>query len=333
MKIHDNIDALPVFRNAVITVGAFDGVHKGHLHIIDQLKKEAEAINGETVIITFHPHPRLVLQPTGESATLLKPVHLLNTLSEKIELLHAHNIDHLVVVPFTEEFSNIQAEDYIQEFLVKKFQPKIIITGYDHHFGKNRRGNFAMLERFKDRYGYHVREIPKQVLHDVSISSTKVRTALLKGDIETATEFLGYDYFFAGQVIYGNQLGKKLGYPTANLLLENQYKLIPGSGIYIIAASLAIPGQKPDERFISESVHDGMLSIGLRPTIGDDKFMIEAHLLNFSGHIYGRRLRIYVKKYLRPELKLNSLEELILQMDQDKVDTQKYLAQAHKQNI
>lgn len=325
MRIHYNIDSLPPFKNTVITVGAFDGVHTAHLHIIHQLKKEAETIGGESVIITFHPHPRLVLQPTGEAAKTLPPVHLLNTLPEKIELLSGHGIDHLVVVPFTEAFSNIEASDYISDFLVKRFQPKTIITGYDHHFGKNRKGNYHLLVKFSDKFGYSVKEISRQVLHDVSISSTKIRQALLKGDIDTANEFLGYEYFFSGQVIHGNQLGKKLGYPTANLLLDNHYKLVPAKGVYIITGSLAIAGQKQDERFVSETVHDGMMNIGIRPTIGDHKFMIEANLFQFNRDIYGRRLRIYVKKYLRPELRLDSLEELILQMDQDKVQTQRFL--------
>ena len=317
MQVHRDINHLPGFKNAVITIGTFDGVHLGHLQIINQLKKEALQINGESVIITFHPHPRMVIRHEGKNDDI--SIKLLNTLSEKIELLGRQGIDHLVVVPFTIGFSNQSAEEYISHFLVKNFQPKIIITGYDHKFGKDRKGDYKMLEKYQAEFGYEVKEIPEHILHNVTISSTKIRNALTHGDIHTANEYLGYDYFFEGKIIDGNKLGRTLGYPTANLLIADKNKLIPAYGVYAVSVNLLANPEKNTE----ESDFKGMMSIGIRPTIGDNQLMIEVNIFEFDEDIYGESLRVHTKEYLRPEIKFDNLQELTFQIDKDKVETQK----------
>ncbi len=306
MQVHRDINNLPLFKNAVFTIGTFDGVHTGHVQIINQLKKEAEEVNGETVIITFHPHPRMVIE------TNLKPqakINLLNTLVEKIELIKKQGIDHLVVVPFTTGFSEQTAEEYIKDFLVEKFNPHTIIIGYDHHFGKQRKGNYKLLEAYADEFNYRVKEIPEHVLNHVAISSTRIREALLKCDADTANKYLGYDYFFEGEVINGDRIGRTLGYPTANLFINDENKLVPGNGIYAVEVSIENKQyaicNKQKGWLVSNIVHQtsnivhlkGMMSIGIRPTIGGTKRMIEVNIFDFDENIYGKNLRVFLKKY------------------------------------
>ncbi len=236
MKVHYDIENLPAFRNAVITIGTFDGVHMGHRQIIDKLKAEAIANNGETVIITFHPHPRKVI-----SSTILG-IRLINTIDERIELLQQLGIDHVVVVPFTDAFANQSAGDYIKNFLIDKFHPHTIIIGYDHHFGKDRLGDYQLLEKKAKEYNYQLKEIPKHILENISISSTNIREAILHSDIGTADKLLGYEFFFSGTVVHGDKLGRKLGYPTANLKIENEEKITPGNGIYAVYAEVVNGG-------------------------------------------------------------------------------------------
>lgn len=328
MQVHRNIEQLPVFNNAVITIGTFDGVHNGHQRIIEQLKKEAAAVDGETVIITFHPHPRMVVRE-GQS-----PVAILTTLEEKIQLLRQQGVDHLVVVPFNESFASQPAEDYINSFLVARFKPHTIIIGYDHRFGRNRAGDYRMLEDFGQKLGFAVKEIPAQVLDDVTISSTRIREALLRGDINTADTCLGYDYHFEGLVVDGNKLGRTLGYPTANLHIQDADKLVPGNGIYAVRAEIVnretviVDDGEVDNNVqspIANLQYKGMMSIGVRPTIGVSERTIEVNIFDFNENIYGKTLRVYVKKYLRPELKFNSLEELTDALAQDKINSLKVL--------
>ena len=321
MQVHRDITNLPEFKNAVITIGTFDGVHLGHLQIIHQLTKEAKLINGESVIITFHPHPRMVIQQVRQKDD--SSIKLLNTLAEKIELLSRQEIDHLVIVPFTAEFSNKTADEYISHFLVKNFHPKIIITGYDHKFGKDRKGDYKMLEKYQAEFNYEVKEIPEHILHNVTISSTKIRQALIHGDIETANEYLGYDYFFEGKVIEGNKIGRTLGYPTANLLIADKHKLIPAYGIYAVTTNLLNEDSENHETHPGKHFYNGMMSIGVRPTIGDNLVMIEVNIFDFDKDIYGETLRVHTKQYLRPEIKFHNLEELTLQIDKDKLETKK----------
>ncbi len=321
MQVHNDINNLPLFINPAVTIGTFDGVHTGHMQIIQQLKKEAKENNGESVIITFDPHPRMVI---NSSSTSKSPIKLLNTLSEKTELLGRHNVDHLVIVPFTLEFSNLSAEEYLYDFLVSKFHPKTIIIGYDHRFGKGRQGDYKLMEAYQEKYNYTVKEIPEHVLHHITISSTKIRHALNDGDVNTANEFLGYEYFFEGKIVEGNKLGRTLGFPTANIAISDENKLVPGNGIYV--ASVKIKSNESEPGFEFSSSHNGMMSIGVRPTIGGSNVVIEVNILDFDKDIYNKIIRVYVKKYLREEVKFNGLEELKIQMEKDKINTLQFLS-------
>lgn len=308
MIVHRDIHKLPLFTNAVITIGTFDGVHTGHLQIISQLKDEAKKINGETVIVTFDPHPRLVITD-GKSE-----IKLLNTLPEKIGLLENQGINHLVIVPFTTQFSGQTAEDYIKEFLVKNFRPHTIIIGYDHHFGNQRKGDYRLLEAKAGEYNYRVKEIPEHVLNQVTISSTRIRQALLQADPDTANKYLGYDYFFEGNVIEGNKIGRTIGYPTINLQLPDKNKLVPGNGIYAV-----------ELRINNGPLLQGMMSIGVRPTIGNSERTIEINIFDFDEDVYSETVRVYVKKFLREEKKFSGLDKLKEAIAADKVEALKYL--------
>ena len=306
MQVHRNIDSLPQFRNAVITIGTFDGVHLGHQKIITALVQEAKKLGGESVIITFDPHPRKIITPAGH-------LQLINTLHEKIDLLQEKEIDHLVVVPFTLSFSEQAAEAYIKYFLVKLFHPHTIIIGYDHHFGKDRKGNYRLLEEKAWVYNYRLMEIPKQVLDEIAVSSTKIRDALLNGNVETANKLLGYDFFFEGVVVEGDKLGKQLGYPTANLKYTNEDKIHLGEGVYAVYVR------------IKGVTKRGMMSIGKRPTFNDTVEKVEVNIFDFVEDIYGEMLTVIVKHYLRPQEKYDSMETLKAQIDSDKEQSLKLL--------
>ncbi len=335
MQVYRSIDNLPLFKNAVVTIGTFDGVHLGHQQIIKQLKEEAERINGETVIITFHPHPRTIVAAG-------KTIHLLTTLNEKIILLDEFGIDHLVVVPFDENFSNQTPEAYVQQFLYEKFHPHTLIIGYDHRFGKDRKGDYHLLENMGKTSGFSVKEIPEQVINEVTISSTRIRESLLKADLQTANSYLGYTYFFEGMVVDGNKLGRTLGYPTANIIIHDENKLVPANGIYVAEAEIVnretsnVKGESPTNRDRSSDVNSspftahrspllqGMMSIGVRPTVDGNNRTIEMNIFDFEKDIYGCTMKIFVCCYLRPELKFDSLDELKLQIDKDKQDSLQY---------
>ena len=312
MLVHRDLSHLPHFRNAVITIGTFDGVHAGHRKIIEQLKREAEEVGGETIIITFHPHPRRIVHE-GQSA-----VPILTTLPEKIALLQSLYIDHLVVIPFDAAFSNQTAEEYIQSFLWEKFHPHTVIIGYDHKFGKGRKGDYHLLEAYGKQLGFVVKEIPEHVLNEVTISSTRIREALLKSDVATANKFLSYDYFFEGLIVMGNQLGRTIGYPTANLEIEDTEKLIPGNGVYAIEAELVSSELSVVNEENSYSLK-GMMNIGMRPTVNGTRRTIEVNLFDFNTDIYGQTLRVFIKYYLRGEVKFNGLDALKAQLAQDKI--------------
>lgn len=309
MKVHYDLNKLPAFNNPVITIGTFDGVHTGHQQIIAQLKKEAAAINGETIIITFHPHPRKIISH--------QQVFILTTLEEKIVLLEKFGLDHLIVVPFNEAFSQQTAEAYIEHFLVDKIHPHTIIIGYDHRFGKGRKGDYHLLEEYGRKLGFQVKEIPEHVLNEVTVSSTRIRNALLENNLQTANKYLGYPYFFEGKVVDGNKLGRKLGYPTANISVPDPEKLIPGNGIY--AVRITVEGDP--------TTYDGMMSIGIRPTIGGKDRIIEVNIFDFNRDIYGKTCRVFLYSYLREELKFQDLEALVKQMDEDKENSLQLLAE------
>jgi len=312
MQVHRELSQLPSFKNAVITIGTFDGVHTGHLQIIKQLTEEAAKVSGESIIVSFHPHPRMVLSSLQQNENETQsPVSLLNTLDEKIELLEQHNIDHLVVVPFTKRFSELLAEEYIKNFLADKFHPHTIIIGYDHRFGRQRRGDYELLEAYANQLNYLVKEIPEHVINHVTISSTKIREALTNADVEAANKFLGYAYFFEGTVIEGDKLGRTIGYPTANIKINDENKLVPANGVYAVELKLA-------NAFLR-----GMMNIGYRPTVDGTKRMIEINIFDFDKEIYGQQLRVYLKKYLRQEKKFSGLDELRNQLAVDKVNALK----------
>jgi len=311
MQIHRNINSLPQFKNAVVTIGAFDGVHTGHQQILLQLIEEANAINGETVIITFHPHPRKLVDGG-------KPIQIINTLSEKIELLRAKGIDHLVVVPFDEPFCNLTAEEYVNHFLFEKFHPHTVIIGYDHRFGKARHGDYHLMEDYGKMLGFDVKEISEHILNKVIVSSTRIREALLQSDITTANNYLGYDYFFEGTVIEGNKLGRTIGYPTANIKIEEDEKLIPGNGVYAVRAAITEDGNSAQRTAHSPQLLTGMMNIGIRPTVDGTKRTIEVNIFDFDEDIYGKTLRVYTKHYLRGEVKFDGLDALKQQLTTDK---------------
>ena len=304
MQVHRDIAQLPHFRNAVVTIGTFDGVHLGHQQILKQMKAEALSLGGETVIITFYPHPRKVLREREKGE-----VKLLNSLEEKIQLLEAQGIDHLVVVPFTESFASMVAEAYVEDFLVARFHPAVLIIGYDHRFGKNRAGNYTLLEALGPQYGFRVHEIPEHVLHTVTISSTRIRQALLIGQLDEANENLGYTYPLSGVVVEGNKRGRTIGYPTANLDLRDPEKLIPADGVY--AVTVRIDGRP--------GIFKGMMNIGYRPTVDGRHRTIEVNIFHFSDMIYGETLRVSVCKHLRAEQKFESLDALKSQLADDQI--------------
>lgn len=302
MNIYRDITELPLFKNAIITIGTFDGVHNGHRQILNQLIEEANEVDGTPVVITFYPHPKQIVGNDHSS------VLVLNTLEEKSALLAEVGIEHLVVVPFTKEFAEQSAEDYIKNFLVRSFKPHTIIIGYDHRFGKNRAGNYELLEVKGQEFNYRVKEIPEHILHNITISSTKIRTQLLEGNISTANELLGYDYFFSGNVITGKQLGRTIGFPTANLAINNESKLIPGNGVY--AVTVQIENDK--------TIFNGMMNIGVRPTFEKTERTIEVNIFDFDSSIYDKQLTVHIKTRLRDEMKFDGIDSLKNQLNRDR---------------
>lgn len=315
MNIHYDIEILPVLKNSVITIGTFDGVHQGHKKVIEQLVKEAKEVGGESAIITFHPHPRKIV-----SSSILG-IRLLNTLDERIELLSQLGVDHLIVTPFTDAFANQPAEVYIIQFLIERFHPHTIIIGYDHRFGRDRKGDYKMLESFSKTLNYTLKEIPKHVLEDISISSTKIREAIIRGDIESANQLLGYDFFFEGTVMHGDKLGRQLGYPTANIKITDDEKIAPGDGIYTVQCSV-----KNDDGSYGK-IYGGMMSVGFRPTVDGKKRVIEVNIFDFAEEIYDKTVRVFIKAFLRAEEKFDNLEALVKKIDEDKVNSLRILSE------
>jgi len=303
MQVHYDITQLPVFKNAVITIGTFDGVHSGHQQIINTLKDAAAAAGGESVIITFHPHPRKVV------SSPVTGIRLINTLTERIELIAKAGVDHLVVVPFTDYFANQTAEEYISDFLVNKFHPHTIIIGYDHRFGKERVGDYKLMEDKAPVYRYRLMEIPVHLLDTIKVSSSNIRDAILHGHIEEANKLLGYTFFFEGEVVHGDKIGRTIGYPTANLKSTDDEKIVLGDGIY--AVYVEVDGTR----------YKAMMSIGFRPTVNGRTRVVEVNLFDFATEIYGKIIRVYVKKYLRSEVKFDGLEALKQQLHRDKEDS------------
>ncbi|MBL7699481.1 MAG: bifunctional riboflavin kinase/FAD synthetase [Chitinophagaceae bacterium] len=314
MKLHTDIEHLPVFNKAVVTIGTFDGVHLGHQKILSQLRAAAGKIGGESVIITFNPHPRKIVYHK-------QAVPLITTLEERIERLASSGIDHLVIVPFTHDFAEQEPQAYVESFLKKRFNPSVVIIGYDHRFGKDRKGDYKLLEEYSEKGYFELREIPQHVINDITVSSTNIRENILKGNIAKVNELLGYDFSFEGEVIKGDRIGRQLGYPTANLKILNEEKIIPGDGIYAVKVQV-----KNKDVFFG-----GMMSIGIRPTVGGTKRTIEVNIFDFDEDIYGKPLRVYFLEYLRSEVKFDSLEDLKVQLGKDKESTLGVLNKKQKQ--
>lgn len=301
MRVFKNLDRLPKFSNAVITIGTFDGVHKGHKMIIRNIVQSARAIGGESIIITFHPHPRNIIHPQQQL------LHL-NTIDEKLALLQEMEVDNVVMVPFSREFSEMRAEDYVRDFLIGKFHPKIIVFGYDHRFGKDRRGDIHLLKSIASSDNIQVHEVDKQAIADITVSSTKIRNYLKEGNLQLANELLGYRYMMSGIVVRGDQIGRELGYPTANLQIQDSEKLIPMNGIYAVLVTL---------RQISKPLY-GMMSIGTRPTFDGTDKRIEVYIFQWEADIYGEMLTVEFAAFIRHEKKFDDRNALQQAMAQDK---------------
>lgn len=309
MKIYEGIEDFRLVPNPVVTSGTFDGVHLGHQKILNRIREIADQIGGKTVMITFWPHPRLILYPNEHN------LRLLTTFEEKAKLLREFGIDHLLTIPFTKEFSELSSEEFIQNILIDKIQTRKLVIGYDHRFGRNREGSFEYLKENIDRYHFELEEISREDVDDVGVSSTKIRQALEEGEVHIANEFLGRPYELNGIIIKGQQLGRSIGFPTANIHIPHDYKLIPCDGAY--AVTIDIEG----ETFL------GMLNIGNRPTVNGSSRTIEAHLFDFSGDLYDKRVTVHLKSYLRPEIKFSGLESLQKQLAIDKEMARKILTQ------
>jgi len=305
----------PFLGNAVVTSGTFDGVHVGHQRILARLREVARSSGGPSVVITYWPHPRLVLGPPPSHPELLE-LQLLNTLEERIAKLAELGVDYLLIVPFTKEFAQWTSEEYIQNLLLRTVGAKLLVIGYDHRFGKNREGGFDYLSQHADRYGLTVEEIPREDVDAVGVSSTRIRHALRQGDVGTANRYLGYNYPLTGVVEHGQKLGRTIGYPTANLRVDETLKLVPAQGIYAVWAITA-----------AGTRHQAMLSIGVRPTIGKDLAQtIEVNLLDFSGDLYDQLLTLEFVTWLRGEEKYDGLDALTAQLALDEEATRRALA-------
>ncbi len=302
MHIYHHIDEFTRLNNAVVTIGTFDGVHTGHRKIISRIKELAAETGGETVILTFFPHPRMILHPEDES------IKLINTINEKAELLEQLGVDHLIITPFSRDFSNQTAEEYIRDVLVNKMGTKKIVIGYDHRFGKDRMGGLDDLLHLSPVYGFDVIEIPEQDIYEVAISSTRIREALLNGAIELANTFLSYPFFITGNVIRGDQIGRQIGYPTANIVIEEKYKLIPLDGIFAVKVKTG------------DTVYNGMAYIGTRPTINGTTRNIEVNLFDFDKDIYNQQICMEFYHFIRDDMKFDSLDSLKEQIRKDKLD-------------
>lgn len=309
MKIYHGLDDFARLNYAVVTSGTFDGVHVGHKKILSRLREIAARNEGETVVITFWPHPRLVLHPEDDS------LKLLNTFEEKAELLKQEGINHLVRIPFTKEFSQLSSEQFIKEILVNTIGTKKLVIGYDHRFGHNREGSFEQLKLDGPQYGFEVEEIPRQDVDHVGVSSTKIRQALEIGDLETATHLLGQEYRITGRVVLGDKLGRILGFPTANVEVDSKYKLIPADGIYAVTV------------VHEHSRYKAMLYIGNRPTVGGSKRNIEVNIFDFNKNIYGDTLMVFFHTLIRRDSKFRDLEELKQQLHKDKEEALKALGE------
>ena len=301
MKIFRNIEEAQGLNNPVVTIGTFDGVHLGHRAVFDVMKQEAQKINGETVVITFYPHPRIVLG-TRQNEDL----KFINTQEKKIKLIEEAGIDNLIIIEFTKSFAKNSSETFLKDYIVKYVKPKMIIIGHDHHFGRNRHGSFEVLVKTGHALGFDVKKVDPLIVDGITVSSTVIRNLLKDGKIKEANKLLGYEYSITGEVVHGNGIGKTIGYPTANIEVSNEYKLITANGVYACRVEY------------NENLYGGMGNIGYRPTINDDKLTIEVNIFDFNRDIYGEVITIRFVDRLRNEVKFDSLEALKRQLEKDR---------------
>lgn len=308
MQVHYGITDIQITA-PVVTIGSFDGVHKGHVQVIGNLKQVAAKLGGESVIISFEPHPREVLYP------LEKRPGILTTLEEKIGILKAHGVDHLIILPFTEELANLSYSDFVKRILVDRLGIKGLVVGYDHRFGKNREGSFEVLKAIAGEYRFYLEQEQAYEENEVNISSTKIRTALELGNIALVREFLGYDYPISGKVVHGDKIGRTIGFPTANLQLEDERKLLPASGVYAVQVS------------VDGVMYGGMLNIGVRPTVSRSGIVrLEVNIFDFHSEIYDKTISVFLLARVRGERKFNDVAELSTQLKTDKQVVLKHLS-------
>ena len=309
MKVFSDYTKFNV-SNPVITIGVFDGVHKGHVEILNRLKKLAEEKNGESVVVTFWPHPRLVLKQDAS-------IKLINNLEEKEELLEKAGVQNLVVFEFTEKFSKLTSDEFIREILINKLHVKHLIVGYNHQFGHGREGNFNLIQKYAEQFNFTIERLDAKIVENEKVSSTLIRKAIDKGDITLANSYLGYSYMLSGRVVEGNKLGRSIGFPTANIEPHEEFKLIPGEGVYAVLIDVKC------------SFYKGMLNIGKRPTVNSDPDhrSIEVHIFDFNEDLYNQSITIYFKQRIRDEIKFKSIEELKRQLHVDKSDISKILSE------
>lgn len=306
MKTFNSINSYNASKKSIVTIGTFDGVHIGHNHILQKIVQEAKNSENESLVLTFFPHPRMILQDNTE-------VKLLNTINEKTKLLEDIGIDNLIIHPFDKEFSRLTAEEFVKTILVEKFNIQKIIIGYDHRFGRNRTATISDLIIFGKQYGFEVEQISAQQIDEISVSSTKIRTAILDGNINLANNYLGYNYSFSGTVVKGKQLGRTIGFPTANVNIDEEFKLIPKKGVYIVKS------------LISGNNFYGMMNIGTRPTVNGLNQTIEIFFINFDSNLYDKKITIEILDFIREEQKFDSLDSLKKQIEIDKQTTLQFI--------
>ena len=299
MKIYHSLEEFGKVKNAVVTTGTFDGVHVGHIKILERLKEIADSVDGETVLLTFFPHPRMVLFSDND-------LKLITSQHEKIDLLRKAGVDHLIIHPFSKAFSRLSSVEFVRDVLVNKIGTSRLVIGYNHHFGRNREGSFEHLKEYGPVYGFQVEEICAQDVDAVSVSSTKIRKALESGDLKTAKVYLGHQFQLSGRVVSGENLGNKIGFPTANIQVLDAHKLIPANGVYAVRV------------MVREKEYLGMLNIGNRPTVKGISKTIEVHIINFNASIYGEEITVVFEGWIRKEQKFKNIEALQCQLLKDK---------------
>ena len=298
MRIFDNLKSYSSEKESILTIGTFDGVHIGHNKILKRLIQDSKKNNLSSLVMTFFPHPRMILNKSHE-------IKMIDTIDEKINLLEKTGLDNLIIHPFDNNFSKIRAKEFVEEILVKKLKIKEIIIGYDHKFGKDREASVEDLKRFGKDYMFTVKEIPAKEIDSIAISSTKIRNAILNGEIEKCNKFLGRNFILTGKVVYGDGLGKKIDFPTANIEIKETYKIIPKNGVYLVKTK------------INSNTYFGMMNIGIRPTVGGTNKSLEIHFFNFKDNIYGKNVSIEIIKKIRDEEKFSSIDQLKIQLKKD----------------